>query len=212
MHTLVDYFNRGGSVMWLLLIIAIFGLAIIIERIITLVRFIGLRKKPLEVAKKVVEILGEENGLEKAKEYLAGEKSPIASIFLAGLEKIKMGRVAVEEAMSAEAVASLAFLDRGMLFFPAIATVAPILGFLGTVTGMIKAFSAIAMAGEVEPTLVAAGISEALITTATGLFIAAPVAIAEAIFRWVINNYRNAIEEATNLLLEELREKGLLKD
>ncbi|MEO0245957.1 MAG: MotA/TolQ/ExbB proton channel family protein, partial [candidate division WOR-3 bacterium] len=98
-------------------------------------------------------------------------------------------------------------LDRGMIYLGSFATIAPILGFLGTVTGMIKAFNAVAQMGEVEPTYVAAGISEALITTATGLLIAAPVAVAHAFFSSRINAYTRDMEEAANMLLEYLLEK-----
>lgn len=206
--SLVEYFNKGGSMMWLLALVAILAIAIIIERIITL--WIVHRKNPLKVFEEFKEIF-ESDGMEAAKEYLAKEKSPMAKILLVGLEKMNRGRAVVEEAMTMKASSVLAFLDRGMIYLSASATIAPILGFLGTVTGMIKAFNAIALAGEVEPTLVAAGISEALITTATGLLIAAPVAIFYAAFSSTINGYARKAEEASNAFIEYLLEKGLLK-
>ena len=98
-----------------------------------------------------------------------------------------------------------------MIYLQAVATLAPILGFLGTVTGMIRAFNAIAAAGEVEPTIVAAGISEALITTATGLFIAAPVALFYALFADRINNFSRAMEETSNAFVDYLVESGVLE-
>ncbi len=207
--SLVEYFNKGGSMMWLLALVAILAIAIIIERIITL--WIVHRKNPLKVFEEFKEIF-ESDGMEAAKEYLAKEKSPMAKILLVGLEKMNRGRAVVEEAMTMKASSVLAFLDRGMIYLSASATVAPILGFLGTVTGMIKAFNAIALAGEVEPTLVAAGISEALITTATGLLIAAPIAIFYAAFSSTINGYARKAEEASNAFIEYLLEKGLLKE
>ncbi len=207
--SLVEYFNKGGSMMWGLLVVAIIAVVLIIERIITL--WIVHNKNPLRVFEKARDIF-ESEGMDAAREYLAEDKSPMAKILLAGLEKIDRGRAVVEEAMTMKASGELAFLDRGMIFLSASATVAPILGFLGTVTGMIKAFNAIALAGEVEPTLVAAGISEALITTATGLMIAAPVAVFYAAFSSTINSYARKAEEASNAFIEYLLEKGLLKE
>lgn len=208
MRGLVDYFQRGGGVMWLLLAVAIIAVAIIIERLFTL--YIKARGNPKKMVDKVIGII--KNGsTEEAMEYLAKTPSPVAKILLAGLEKYEFGRNAMEDAMLAKSTSELAFLDRGMIYLSSAATIAPILGFLGTVTGMIRAFQAIALAGEVEPTLVAAGISEALITTATGLIIAAPVAIFYALFSQKINSFTRDMEEASNMFLEQLLELGIIK-
>ena len=208
MGGLVSYFQRGGSMMWLLLILAVIGLAIIIERLYSL--FIKVRTNPSKLVNDVTKMI-EESGIDEALAFLKKHKSPIAKVLAAGLEKIENGRAVVEEAMAQKATAEFAFLDRGMIYLQAVATLGPIVGFLGTVTGMIKAFTAIALAGEVEPTIVASGISEALITTATGLIIAAPTALFYAIFADKINNYTRATEEATNLFVEYLLESGILE-
>ena len=209
MQGLVGYFHKGGSMMWGLLVLAILGLAIIIERLYSL--FIKLRGNPKVIVKEITNII-ENQGIDAAIEYLTSIKSPVARIFIAGLEKADKGRAVVEEAMARAASTEFAFLDRGMIYLTATATLAPILGFLGTVTGMIKAFSAIAAAGEVEPTLVASGISEALITTATGLIIAAPVALFYSIFADRINNYTRNTDEAIDMLVEYLLESGVLEE
>lgn len=209
MQGLVEYFYKGGGMMWLLLAVAVLATVIIIERLFTL--FIKARTNPRKLVEKVISLISEES-MEAAIEYLAGHKSPVAKVLLAGLEKVNRGRAVMEEAMAMKASSELAFLDRGMIYLSASATVAPILGFLGTVTGMIKAFQAIALAGEVEPTLVASGISEALITTATGLLIAAPVAVFYAVFSSKINNYTRDAEEASNILLEHLLEAEIIKE
>ncbi|MEO0235543.1 MAG: MotA/TolQ/ExbB proton channel family protein, partial [candidate division WOR-3 bacterium] len=189
MATLVDYFNRGGTMMWLLLILAIIGLAFIIERLISL--FLKLKGNPKQILEDVIKKI-EAQGIDAALMYLRKESNPAAKVLEAGLEKVDKGRIVVEEAMAMRATTEFAFLDRGMIYLQAVATLAPIVGFLGTVTGMIKAFTAIAAAGEVEPTIVASGISEALITTATGLLIAAPVALFYAIFADRVNNFTRA--------------------
>ncbi len=209
MQGLVDYFQKGGGMMWLLLAVAILATIIILERLFTL--YIKARTSPVKLVEKVIDLITNES-LDSALEFLAKHKSPVAKVLLAGLSKVDRGRAVVEEAMTLKASSELAFLDRGMIYLSASATVAPILGFLGTVTGMIKAFQAIALAGEVEPTLVASGISEALITTATGLLIAAPVAIFYAMFSSKINGYTRDMEEASNMLLEYLLEEGYIKE
>jgi|UniRef100_A0A7V3KP12 biopolymer transport protein ExbB len=208
MATLIDYWNKGGSVMWGLLVLAIIGLAFIIERLISL--FIKIKGDPRVYLETVIKKI-EAQGIDAALAYLRNEKNPIAKILEAGLEKVDKGRIVVEEAMTAKAATEFGFLDRGMIYLQAVATLAPILGFLGTVTGMIKAFNAIAAAGEVEPTIVAAGISEALITTAAGLFIAAPVALFYALFADRINNFSRAMEETSNAFVDYLVESGVLE-
>ena len=209
MQTLLDYFQKGGGMMWLLLAVAIIATVIIIERFITL--FILARTDPQKLLEKLLAIL-EERGPKEALEFLYEQKNPVAKILAAGLEKVNKGRAAVEEAMTAKAISELAFLDRGMIYLSMSATLAPILGFLGTVTGMIRAFNAIALAGEVEPSLVASGISEALITTATGLLIAAPVALMYSVYASRINAYQRKMEEASNSLVEYLVDKGIIKE
>jgi biopolymer transport protein ExbB len=208
MATLIDYFSRGGTMMWLLLILAIIGLAFIIERLISL--FGKLRGNPREIMEDVIKKI-EAQGIDAALAYLKKEKNPVAKILEAGLEKVDKGRIVVEEAMTMKATAEFAFLDRGMIYLQAVATLAPIVGFLGTVTGMIRAFTAIAAAGEVEPTIVASGISEALITTATGLLIAAPVALFYAIFADRVNNFTRGMEETSNAFIEYLVETGVVE-
>lgn len=201
--TLVDFFKKGGGVMWLLLIIAILSIAIILERFYTLFK---IRVNPKKFVEKLINTI-EEGGIEEGIAFCSSHPSSVAKICLAGLEKAGKSKEVIEEAIAGKSASELAFLDRGMIFLGAFCTLAPILGFLGTVTGMIRAFNAVAQIGEVEPTAVASGISEALITTATGLMIAAPVVIAHTFFSTRINAYTRDMEEAANMLLEYLLEK-----
>lgn len=110
--------------------------------------------------------------------------------------------------METAAVKELAFLDRGMSALAAVVTLAPMMGFLGTVSGMVSAFDAIALAGTVDPKLVASGISEALITTETGLAIAIPVSAAHTWFTNMINSYTRNMELAANDMITFLLESG----
>jgi len=205
---MVELFIKGGNVMWGLLTVSLIALAFIIERAVTLL--IKARLNPLKFVDRLKHVI-EEEGIEKAKEICDNTPQPVAKILGAGLAKVKLGKEAVEESISAAGAVELAFLDRGMIWLAMSSTVAPILGFLGTVTGMIRAFDAIAKAGEVEPTIVASGISEALITTASGLAIAAPVVIFHTLYSAVINRYARDMEEAASVLVDYLIEKGLLK-
>ncbi len=208
-ETLRDLFVRGGPMMWPILIVALIALAISLERFYSL--FWKIRTNPVKLVEQVTKII-EEKGVNEAIEFLSKQKNPVAKVLAAGLEKVGKSKLVVEEAMTRRALRELAFLDRGMIYIAASVTLAPILGFLGTVSGMINAFDAIAKAGEVEPTVVAAGISEALLTTAFGLLVAAPFSLLYAIFMDRINSYQRQIEEAANYLLEYLAEAGIVRE
>jgi biopolymer transport protein ExbB len=197
--------------MWGILGVALIALAISIERIYSLGIKIKLGFNPVKLVENTIKII-EEKGVKEAIDYLNRQKNPVANVLAAGLEKAGKSKAVVEEAMERRASKELAFLDRGMIFISAAVTLAPILGFMGTVTGMIRAFDAIAKAGEVEPTVVSAGISEALITTAFGLIVAAPFAFLYSVFMSRINSFQKKMEEASNYLLEYLLESGVIRE
>ncbi len=207
---MLDLFNRGGWAMWLLLIAAILGIAYILERFFTLMR---ARVNP-SIFVDQVKSAYEQGGTEGAVALCNQNPSPVARIFTPALEKYEKYKESsdlktiLEEAITAGGSEELGFLDRGMLVLAAVASVAPLIGFLGTVSGMIKAFDAIAKAGTIDPTLVASGISEALITTATGLIIAIPAAAAHVFFTSRINTYTRSMELASNSLIEFLLEEA----
>ena len=118
--------------------------------------------------------------LDEAFEIAAARPGPVAAILVAGLRRIKAEEVELQEmsqAIKTIGTIELGFLERGLVILATVANVAPLMGFLGTVAGMILAFGAIEIAGDVDPTLVAGGIKVALLTTATGLLIAIPVNI-----------------------------------
>jgi biopolymer transport protein ExbB len=114
------------------------------------------------------------------------------------------GPEAVEKAIESAGTIEMAFLQRGLIILASIANVAPLLGFLGTVSGMIHAFEAIAAAEQVSAKLVATGISEALITTATGLMIAIPVQLMNNFFISRIDRFVLEMEEASIELVDTL--------
>jgi biopolymer transport protein ExbB len=204
---MVEFFEKGGIFMWPLLFCGIVGIGFIIERFIsyTLAR-INLQKFMLELKQIITE-----KGINEGINYCKTHRSPVARILEAGLttyKKVGPYRDPVEEAISNAGSIELAFLDRGLPVLAAVTTIAPIIGFLGTVAGMINAFDAVALAGELKPTLVASGISEALITTATGLTIAAPMAAFHVYFTSRSNGYsRNMETVATELITFLMEEK-----
>ncbi|MDX1741532.1 MAG: MotA/TolQ/ExbB proton channel family protein, partial [Rhodothermales bacterium] len=133
-------------------------------------------------------------------------RGPVASIMKAGLLKFGQPKEDVEKTIENAALYEMSRLERGLVVLATTANVAPLLGFFGTVTGMIKSFDALAKAGLSNPGLVAAGISEALITTATGLAVAIPAQLAYNFFMSRINKFVRDIETSTNMLLETFGE------
>jgi len=203
----IDFFNRGGWTMWFLLTAAIIGILFIIERIIT---FIWARVNTKKLVNDITKAYNA-NGVEGAVRVCKRNNSPIARILIEGVQAyavVGKDKDAMEEAMEGSAVKELAFLDRGMSALSAVVTLAPMMGFLGTVSGMVSAFDAIALAGTVDAKLVASGISEALITTMTGLAIAIPVSAAHTWFSEMINSYTRNMEQAANEVVTHLLEQG----
>jgi biopolymer transport protein ExbB len=129
---------------------------------------------------------------------------PTAAILLAGLRRIKEGKVReaeLEQAIDTTGSIELGFLERGLVILATIANVAPLMGFLGTVAGMIMAFASIETSGTVDPTLVAGGIKVALLTTATGLLIAIPTNIGYNFFVTRIDKLIVDMEQGTQQVL-----------
>jgi biopolymer transport protein ExbB len=131
-------------------------------------------------------------------------RGPVAAILLAGLRRVEERHTGsdVAKAISTTGSIELGFLERGLPVLATVANVAPMLGFLGTVIGMILAFEAIEIAGQVDPTLVAGGIKVALITTATGLAIAIPVNVAYNFFVTRIDQLVADMEEGAQAVLD----------
>ncbi|MBD3372101.1 MAG: MotA/TolQ/ExbB proton channel family protein [Candidatus Coatesbacteria bacterium] len=197
-----DYFAKGGPVMYPLLLTSVLAGAYIIERLFTY-QFakINARKFTDEVV-SLVKAGKRTEAIEKCKEY----RGPIAAVFRAVLQRADRGVAAAEKTAANAGAVELAFLERGLIVLASVSTIAPILGFLGTVTGMIRAFEGIARAGEVKPTVVASGISEALITTATGLAIAFPVLIMYNYFTSRIDRFVLEMEESTTELIDAIED------
>jgi biopolymer transport protein ExbB len=189
--------------MWPLLAFSIVALAFIVER------FIALRRARINVNEflaKVRKALIVNHSVRDAVKVCEQYRGPVSSIMKAGLLKYGQPKEEVEKTIENAAIYEMGRLERGLVVLATTANVAPLLGFLGTVTGMIRSFDALATAGLSNPGLVASGISEALITTAAGLFIAIPVQLCYNYFMSRINRFVRDIETATNMLLETFGE------
>ncbi|MFH1278700.1 MAG: MotA/TolQ/ExbB proton channel family protein [Candidatus Eisenbacteria bacterium] len=197
---LVELFHNGGNFMWPLLALSLIGLAVLIERLITLFR---AKTNVRKLVGQVVAAL-HSDGIEGAKRVCESTRGPIAAILHAGLMKAHHGRDDMEKAIQSAGTIEMSFLERGLVVLSSVATIGPLLGFLGTVSGMIHAFEAIAAAEQVNAKLVATGISEALITTATGLIIAIPAQAAYNFFIAQIDRFVIEMEEASTEMIDNL--------
>jgi biopolymer transport protein ExbB len=210
--TFVEIFNDGGPVMWPLLVFSLLAVIFIIER------FFALRKAKVNVNEFLAKTRKElivNRSVKSAIKVCEDYRGPVASILKAGLLKYGQPREDVEKTIENAALYEMGRLEKNLVWLASIANVAPLLGFFGTVAGMIKSFDALAEAGLSNPGLVAAGISEALITTAAGLFVAIPAQLAYNYFMSRINKFVRDIETSSNMLLEtfgEMERSGIASD
>jgi biopolymer transport protein ExbB len=170
-NELVRRFNEGndGGFMWPILICFVVGLALAFERILTLNRADVSTRKLMEGVKEALE---RDGGITAAEEVCARTPGPAATVVQAGLSRYDEGMDAVEKAIVSYGSIEMSFLERGLLWLSLCISLAPLLGFLGTVWGMVLAFDAIEAAGDLSPSLVAHGIRVALLTTVAGLIVA----------------------------------------
>jgi len=162
-YNLLTLFADGGLMMYFLVLCSLVALGVIIAKSYTL----WLAHKDTEKVLAEVKELSEQGRMDEAIQRCIETPGPTAAILLAGLRRIKDGKVReqeLEQAINTTGTIELGFLERGLVILATVANVAPLMGFLGTVAGMIMAFESIALAGDVDPTLVAGGIKVALLT------------------------------------------------
>ena len=195
-----SYFVKGGPVMWPLLLCSVLGVTVAVWRWLALRRatqdVVGFMRPLRERL-----IRGDVAG---AIEVCEQHPGPVASIVKAGLLRFGRAKDEVERSLEDASAHELTHLERGLPTLATVAMIAPLLGFLGTVTGMINSFEALASVGLNNPAAVAKGISEALITTAAGLMIAIPIQMAYNFFVTRVNTLVRSMEAAANLVLEAL--------
>lgn len=197
---MVEYFVQGGTFMWPILICLILGIAISIER------FISLTKASVNTRKFLAEVTAalDKGGVSSALEICQQTKGPVASIFDAGLRRADKGLEAVEKAIGNAGSIEMAFLERGMIWLSTFITIAPMLGFTGTVAGMVTAFDDIKKANDISPSIVASGISIALLTTLFGLIVAIILQLFHNYFISRIDSLVIDMEETSAELVDHL--------
>ena len=211
-YDLLSLFADGGEMMYALVLLSLVALGVIIAKAWTLWVAHRDTEQVLEEAKG----LALEGRIDEAMQVAANTPGPTAAILLAGLRRIQdhqSTQTELEQAVNTTGSIELGFLERGLPILATIANVAPLLGFLGTVIGMIMAFQAIEIAGDVDPVLVAGGIKVALLTTATGLAIAVPVNIAYNFFVSRVDTLIVDMEQGTKAVLNvawDLEKEGIV--
>ncbi len=196
---LIEYFYQGGWIMWILLFLSILATVVSIERFLVLRKakvnvneFLAKLRKALLVNRSI------QDGVQVCEQY----KGPIASIMKAGLLKHGHDKEEIEKTIENAALYEMGRLERRLPVLATVANVAPLLGFFGTVTGMMSSFDALAEAGLSNPGLVASGIKEALTTTAGGLAVAIPFQVLYNYFMSKVNKFVRDVETSSNMLIE----------
>jgi biopolymer transport protein ExbB len=189
-----------GFMRWPLAGCLILGILVIIAKMISLQIKAA---KTRSILKDVDELLTQQQ-IREALELTRDTDAPAANILYAGLERSEEGTDRVMKAIENQGLIEMSKLESGLVVLATLSTIAPLLGFLGTVIGMIIAFQSIEAAGEVEATLVAGGIKVALLTTAAGLAIAIPVSIGHNYFVSFIDSLVIDMEESAQKMVDTL--------
>jgi biopolymer transport protein ExbB len=192
--------QQGGWDMWLLLAISIIGLAVAIERLVFFAAQHGDTKGLLRTIGQKISA----DDLEGAVKVCQSQRGMLPRILEFGLRRGEKNRADITDALSIALMEHLNALERNLAIIGTIAVIAPFVGLFGTVLGIIKAFQDIALKGNSTPAVVAAGVSEALITTATGLIIAVIAVVFFNYFKSRIKNYNQEMIVAANQLAEML--------
>tara|TARA_Y100001934_G_scaffold265845_1_gene344528 strand:- start:968 stop:1831 length:864 start_codon:yes stop_codon:yes gene_type:complete len=200
-QVLKEKFIEGGpEFMGIVLITLILGLAICIERILYLNMATPNAKKLLAEIESALQ----SGGVEAAKEVCRNTRGPVASIFYQGLERSGEGIEMVEKSIVSYGSVQMGLLERNVSWISLFIALAPMLGFMGTVIGMIDAFDAIEAAGDISPSLVAGGIKVALLTTVFGLIVAIILQIFYNYIIAKIDSIVNTMEDASISLVDML--------
>lgn len=200
-QVLKDKFIEGGAE-WMapILICMILGLALVIERII----YLNLSSTNTQKLLNKVETALETEGVAAAKEICKNTRGPLASIFFQGLDRINEGLDVVEKSVVSYGGVLMARLEKNLSWITLFIALAPMLGFLGTVVGMVQAFDSIEAAGDISPTVVAGGMKVALLTTVFGLIVAI---ILQVFYNYLLSKVEsivNSMEDATITFMDIL--------
>jgi len=207
LNWLSEKYVAGGGFMHPILASLIIGLGFCFERLWTLTRARTNTKRFIVDVKKALT----NGGVEAAKKVCENTRGPVASVFYAGLLRYDEGLEAAEKAIVAYGGIEMGFLERGLIWISTFITIAPMLGFTGTVQGMIKAFDAIKEAAQISPAIVADGISVALLTTLFGLVVAMILQVFYNFFVSRIDRLVGDMEQSSIELIDALYEMKVKK-
>ena len=201
MPLLKRYFIEGTwQFMGIVLVCLILGLAFCIERIISLSLADVNTRKLLEGVDEALKA----KDVEKAKEICKATRGPVAGIVWQGLTRVREGIDVVEKSLSAYGSVQMGLLERGLVWISLFIALAPMLGFMGTVIGMVQAFDSIASAGAISASIVAGGIKVALLTTVFGLIVAIILQIFYNYIVSKIDGMVNQMEDASQTFIDML--------
>ena len=200
-HVMMQKFLEGGWE-WMLpvLLCLVIGLAVAIERILYLSLSTINSKKLIASVEEALK----NGGIEAAKEVCRNTRGPIASIYYQGLDRYDQGLDAVEKAVVSYGSVQTGQMESGLSWIGLFIALSPMLGFMGTVVGMIAAFDAIQAAGDISPTLVAGGIKVALLTTLMGLIAAVVLQLFYNYIVSKIDSLVNDMEDSSITLMDIL--------
>lgn len=201
------FIEGGAGFMGAVLLTLIFGLALAFERII----YLNLASTNTDKLLSAVEEALNGGGIEAAKEVCRNTRGPVASIFYQGLDRVDEGIDVVEKSVVAYGSVQMGLLEKNLSWISLFIAIAPMLGFLGTVIGMIDAFDKIQQEGDISPTIVAGGIKIALITTVGGLMVAIILQIFYNYLVSQIDTIVNKMEDASISLVDLLVKHNLKK-
>ncbi|MCX6232516.1 MAG: MotA/TolQ/ExbB proton channel family protein [Bacteroidetes bacterium] len=208
-QVLKEKFIEGGPI-WMtpILIVFILGLAIVIERII----YLNLSSTNSIKLLTNIETNLKEKDIQAAKDICKNTRGPLAGIFYQGLDRYDEGLDIVEKSIIAYGGVLMARLEKNLSWIALFIALAPMLGFLGTVVGMVQAFEAIEKAGDISPTIVAGGMKVALLTTVFGLIVAI---ILQVFYNYLISKIEslvNTMEDASISFMDILLKVGHQKE
>ena len=201
------FIQGGAGFMGAVLLCLILGLALVIERII----YLNFATTNTDKLLSQIEDALSSGGIEAAKEVCRSTRGPVASIFYQGLDRSSEGIEMVEKSVVSYGSVQMGLLERNLSWISLFIAIAPMLGFMGTVIGMIDAFKAIELAGDVSPNLVAGGIKVALITTVGGLIVAVILQVFYNYLVSKIDSLVNNMEDASITMIDLLVKYNLKK-
>ncbi|MCH9008681.1 MotA/TolQ/ExbB proton channel family protein [candidate division KSB1 bacterium] len=200
MEQVLEFFQKGGFVIYPLMLCSVLGLAIIVEKAL------ALRRKSV-IIPEIVNILDDIKGSDDISLALSicdRHEGPFANVIRVGLESRDMPKDEIKEALNDQGRQEVHTLERGLVILETIAGISPLLGLLGTVVGILKVFNVIAAVGVGQATALSGGISEALITTIVGLSIGIPAVVVYNYFIDKAEGHILEIEKYSSMLLKKV--------